>query len=121
MGAQHEAIDKHMKHFLELEFHGGSKSSQGEELHTVAEQEIQEMVTLHFQLVADGESKNDTGAANSEQPGALVASSSNAISIFGGSRAVDNSELKAEVARVKEWLDNDPRRKRLQVSFHRCF
>lgn len=123
VGAQHEAIDKHMKHFLELEFKkpGGKKAAEAEEdggepQASVAEREIQEMVTMHFQLVMDSAGAGEAAAADGNaDPGAAAApTQSNILSLFGGGGG-NKAALKAEAEKVKEWMNNDPRRRQLQV------
>ena len=123
IGAQHEAIDRHMKEFISLEF-GGAGSREGrkknkdeDEEQALGHQEVEEMVTLHFQLVTEANAKQrllDSVDENSEA-GALVPQASRALSLFGGS--VGNSqELKAEVERTRQWMASDPRRRQLRVS-----
>ena len=94
----------------------GEDDEEVEQMQTVGQQEVQEMVTLHFQLMMNAASKAPEPEEEAAADGALAAppTQSNVLSLFGGPKQ-SRAELKAEVDKVKEWMDNDPRRRELKV------
>ena len=86
------------------------------EMQNVHQKEVQEMVSIHFQLLMKGGLAASEPDAEAAADGALAAppTTSNVLSLFGGPKQ-SKAELKAEVDKVKEWMDNDPRRRELKV------
>jgi hypothetical protein len=84
--------------------------------------EVHEIVTLQFQLASNAPGKLPVGGGDDAEgaagSGALVKAPSGVLAAFGGGGHVNKADLKQEVEQLREWMNDDPRRKALQVGLN---
>lgn len=87
--------------------------------------EVHEIVSLQFQLAASVPDMHGAAEGGAPKPGsgnggALVKAQSGVLAAFGGGAHFNKQDLKQEVEKLREWMNDDPRRKALQVALARC-